>query len=375
VSGPAAAADAIELSSGGEEVCYMARPCRQVRRWDDGARVRAARGGGAGRGRARAGRRKARVGLLRRVRCSRCERLALCIQNPPNAGTQTLCQALGTAIDAVLGFDIPPGVNAPASNTAASGQGIAVVRPAGQAADMLAPVDLTTGTLGMMMPLGTSDVLGIAVQKPASVSIVGLLAPGTGLVRFTSAAPGTTSTVGLSGVAAGETMVGIDFRPQTGQLFGFAVDASANTGTLYRIDPQTGVATAIGTTGQIAFTIDGATPIDFPDPTPTVGWGVDFNPAIDFVRVDNGTGLNFRVNPNTGAPVDGNLGQAMAVPGTNPDPSINGATTGVSEVATRTPWAATCPWPAPPRSTRSARPRTRSTSRIRRTAARRRIPS
>ena len=257
---------------------------------------------------------------------------SLCIQNPPNGGTQTACKALGTAIDAVLGFDVPPGVNAPANNTVASGQGIAVVRPAGQASDVLAPVDLTTGTLGTMTPLGTTDTLGIAVQKPASVPIVGLDGAGTSLVRFTSSAPGTTVTVPLTGVAIGETMVGIDFRPQTGQLFGFAVNAAADSGTLYRIDPQTGASTTIGAPGQIAFVIpDGVTPIDFPDPA--AGWGVDFNPAVDRLRVDSGTGLNFRVNPNNGAPVDGNLGQAMAVPGTNPDSSINGGTTGVHAVA------------------------------------------
>mgnify|MGYP006145397001 CR=1 FL=1 len=34
----------------------------------------------------------------------------LCIQNPPNAGTQTQCLPLVQRIDAVLGFDIPPGI-------------------------------------------------------------------------------------------------------------------------------------------------------------------------------------------------------------------------------------------------------------------------
>ena len=46
---------------------------------------------------------------------------ALCIQNPPNAGTQTLCQALSSPVDAVLGFDIAPGVNVAAASTPANG--------------------------------------------------------------------------------------------------------------------------------------------------------------------------------------------------------------------------------------------------------------
>src|SRR6185295_7279613 len=56
-----------------------------------------------------------------------------------------------------------------------------------------------------------------------------------------------------------------------------------------------------------------------PDPA-TVGYGFDFNPAADRLRVVAGS-LNFRVNPNTGAGVDGdNTGLTSGtVNGTNPD--------------------------------------------------------
>jgi hypothetical protein len=254
---------------------------------------------------------------------------ALCIQSPPNGGTQTVCKALGADVDAVLGFDVPPAVDAPALNEVASGQGVAVVRPAGQPAEFLAPVDLATGALGTMSPIATTDVLGIALQKPASVPIVGILDTGA-LVRFTSDAPSETAT-GVVLLPAGEELVGLDFRPQTGELFGLAIDAATNAGTLYRLDPFAATASLVGGIGAIAFVDGAAAPVDFP--SPSAGWGIDFNPAVDRIRVVSGFGLNFRVNPNTGAPVDGNLGGVSIVTGTNPDGPINGATTSAHETA------------------------------------------
>ena len=106
---------------------------------------------------------------------------------------------------------------------------------------------------------------------------------------------------------AGETLVGVDWRPQTGQLFALGFDAANGTGsaTLYRIDPQTGAATIVGSAGGVA---DGAgTPISLAGAT---SFGFDFNPTVDRIRVVTNNGLNFRINPNTGAVVgtgDGNI--------------------------------------------------------------------
>ena len=54
----------------------------------------------------------------------------------------------------------------------------------------------------------------------------------------------------VSGLNAGEQLVSVSWRTQTGQLVGVGIDAAADTGTVYRIDPQTGAATAIGTPGS-----------------------------------------------------------------------------------------------------------------------------
>jgi hypothetical protein len=146
---------------------------------------------------------------------------------------------------------------------------------------------------------------------------------GTNLISFDTATPGTTATIPIANLTPGETLVGIDFRPQNGLLYGLGVNAASNTATLYVISTRTGFATAVGTPGQVAFTTDGVTPVDLPDPA-TVGWGFDFNPSADRIRVTAGS-LNFRVNPNNGAPVDSDVGTV----GTNPDTAINGATTTV----------------------------------------------
>jgi hypothetical protein len=258
---------------------------------------------------------------------------AVCIQNPPNAGTQGQCQALGSALDAVLGLDIAPNVTTATSNTpVTSGSAIAVVKLAGQAAETLASIDLTNGTVTAVGAIGGGGITGVALQRPASAPFVGLSANGQQLVRFTRAAPETVVSVAIAGVAAGETLIGIDFRPQTGQLFGLGVADAADTATLYLLDPQTGAATPVGAAGQVAFVDAAGAAVDLPPAAS--GYGFDFNPTVDRIRVTTATGLNFRVNPNNGAPVDGNLNNAAAPPALiNTDGLLNGLPAGASGVS------------------------------------------
>ncbi|HEV7771697.1 MAG TPA: DUF4394 domain-containing protein [Conexibacter sp.] len=268
----------------------------------------------------------------------------LAIQNPPNGGTQTLGKDVtvgGTPLNfsAASGFDIDASVSVPASNQpVASGDGYAILTVG--SSTHLYRIDLTSGAASDLGPLGdgTLRVQGLALQRDladAGWPIVALSGSHVNLVRFQTATPGTSTSVALTGVTAGETVIGLAWRPQTGQLYGLGVNATANTATLYFVDPQIGTATALGVAGQIAFVDGVGTPIDLPDPA-VVGWGIDVNPTVDRIRVVTGSGLNFRVNPNTGAPVDGNLNTTPAPPGTNPDGPINGldaGATGVTAVA------------------------------------------
>ena len=70
---------------------------------------------------------------------------------------------------------------------------------------------------------------------------------GSQLLSFDPAAPGEATTKAVIGVIAGETLVGIDVRPQNGMLYGLGVDAMANTATLYVIGRETGQAGVVGT--------------------------------------------------------------------------------------------------------------------------------
>ena len=125
-----------------------------------------------------------------------------------------------------------------------------------------------------------------------SGSVIGLAA-GNLLVRVNPAAPGTVQqSLAVTGLAAGETLRGIDFQPGTsagfpkGTLFGVATNAAVTTAQVYAINPFTGVATPIGA----AFAITaGAT-----------GFGIDFNPTNLLLRITSDANDNFSFNPLTG---------------------------------------------------------------------------
>ncbi len=260
---------------------------------------------------------------------------SLFVQNPPNSGTQTIpltVQLNSSTLDfaAPAGFDIPPGVNVAVSNAPAIGSGFATLTVGGMPG--LYRIELSTGVATLLGTLGGLTPRGLAVQPSLAIGNA-LNAAGNTLIRFQMNTLGTTTSVAITGIVAGETLVGIDSRPATGQLYSLGINATANTGTLYRIDPQTGAATIIGTASQIA-AVDGAgNPIDFPDPA-TVGYGFDINPTADRIRVTTGSGLNFRANPITGSMVDGDLGGAAgSVAGFNPDGPINGLPGGSTGVA------------------------------------------
>ena len=116
------------------------------------------------------------------------------------------------------------------------------------------------------------------------------------LVTFDSATPATiTSTRAITG-AIGSAILGIDFRPATGELY-----ALGGNSQLYTIDTTTGAATAVG--NQIA----GLSGSNF---------GFDFNPTVDRIRLTSDTGQNLRLNPATGAIAASDTGYTYAGGGT-----------------------------------------------------------
>jgi hypothetical protein len=216
---------------------------------------------------------------------------SLVIMNPPNAGTTVASVPLSTAVDGVLGFDLVPGVNAASSSApVTAGSGVAIVQLPGFASESLVNLNLVTGTISGATSIGTGGIIGLAVQQQPDHPAYALSDGSPALLRFYKNTPGTVTTVTVTGVAANEVLVGIDFRPATGQLMGLGVNGGTVSGTLYLLDPMTGGATAIGSPG-------GITPLT----AAAGGYGFDFNPTVDRIRVVGATGLNLRLNPATGA--------------------------------------------------------------------------
>lgn len=103
------------------------------------------------------------------------------------------------------------------------------------------------------------------------------------LIRFDSRFPQViTDRATITGLTPGASLVGIDFRPATGQLVGMGSDSVA-----YVINPDSGVAQPIGRALSPALS-GGA-------------FGVDVNPVLDELRVTGSGGFNARVNLTTGA--------------------------------------------------------------------------
>lgn len=168
--------------------------------------------------------------------------------------------------------------------------------------------------------LGAAAVLG-AVGMGASAERIWGLTTMNELVSFQSSNPlMATGPLAITGLGAGVTLMGIDFRPATGALYGLGSNSQ-----LYTINTGTGAAAAVGP-GPFTTLLSGNS------------FGFDFNPTVDRIRITSNTGQNLRANPDTGvlASVDGGLnyvagdisfGQPPAVVGSAYTNNFAGATT------------------------------------------------
>ncbi|MBD2089837.1 DUF4394 domain-containing protein [Microcoleus sp. FACHB-1515] len=150
-----------------------------------------------------------------------------------------------------------------------------------------------------------------SIEAPTATTakFVGLTSDNS-LTLFNSDNLTNVTRVALTGLQAGESLRGIDFRPNNGQLFGLG-----STNRLYSIDLSSGAATQIGQ--------------PFAVPLNGTNFGFDFNPSVDRIRVVSDAGQNLRLNPDTGAVVDSNL----ATPSIETDGNLNGATTSIAATA------------------------------------------
>ena len=130
---------------------------------------------------------------------------------------------------------------------------------------------------GLLSACATTEPVGSATPQT-----LWALTQGHQLLKFNGGQPQRVlERKPLSGLGAGESVVGMDYRVAKGVLY-----ALTDAGRLYTVDTATGVAKPVG--GPLA----GLRGRHF---------GVDFNPTVDRIRVVSDQGQNWRLHPDTGA--------------------------------------------------------------------------
>lgn len=146
---------------------------------------------------------------------------------------------------------------------------------------------LASAALPFSLLVGCAGMLPPEVPGPLAKEEIVAVTTSNQLLRFNAGQPqNVRERKPLTGLPAGEKILGIDYRVAYGKLF--ALGAS---GQLYRIDTASAAATAIGAPALL--------------PVEGKSWGFDFNPTVDRIRVVNETGWNLRLHPETGGVVDG----------------------------------------------------------------------
>jgi hypothetical protein len=207
----------------------------------------------------------------------------LYIQNPPNNGTLEEVGSLTVDFAGVGNFDILPDNSSALAVTFNNNQ------------SKLFTVNLTNGKaeeLGMF----ALPIIGIAFKTNP---IAYAASSDNKLYRFDPTNP-MMNSVSFSGLLASEMVIGLDFRPATGTLYGIT-----NQSRLLTINTASGQVTAVGSV--LIPTVSGTF------------IGFDFNPMVDRIRLVTNTGQNLRLHPD--------LGTVVAIDGSlNPGaPAVSGA--------------------------------------------------
>lgn len=187
-------------------------------------------------------------------------------QDPPNNGALAEVGSLGITFTGQAAFDISPD------------NSIALMAATSGSQNNLYTVDLNNGKAKNIGTL-SQKVIDLAIPtNPVAYAIDNANA----LQIFDPTNP-VPVTKPITGLQAGENIVGLDFRPLNGQLY-----ALGNSSRIYTITVGATTATA--------------TQVGAPLPTPLTGteFGFDFNPVVDKIRVVSNAGQNLRLDPVTG---------------------------------------------------------------------------
>lgn len=189
----------------------------------------------------------------------------LYIQNPPNNGTLAEVGALDVDFDGAGGFDILPDSN----------YAMAVNNKNNES--RLYTISLETGK-ALWIGTFNQQIVEVAFKtKPIAYAT-----SSSNMLYRLNPNSGTSNSVALTGMNAGEQVVGLDFRPANGALY-----AVTNQSRMLTINTASGAVTPIGTGISPALT--------------GTNFGFDFNPTVDRIRLVSDSGQNLRLHPDTGA--------------------------------------------------------------------------
>jgi 3D (Asp-Asp-Asp) domain-containing protein len=216
----------------------------------------------------------------------------------PNTGQLFTVGGLGVDTTDMVGFDIAPVTNA----------AFASLTSTGAKASNLYTINLATGAATLIGSIGGGRLIRDIAYAVRAENVYAVTAGGK-LIRYNPGVPGViNSSRTISGLGSGESVVGIDYRPATGQLY-----ALSNASRLYIINTKNGAATPVG--GPLTTALNGQL------------FGFDFNPTVDRIRVVSDADQNLRLNPNNAAVagVDGTIAFAATDPNAGQDPNVVGS--------------------------------------------------
>lgn len=217
----------------------------------------------------------------------------LTLQNPPNAGTLNTIGEVGGMLNMgeMDNGDMEIFYN-PMTN---SNEAYFVGMMAEANFETLYQIDLMTGALTAIgnLPMGLMiDAIATEINMidmDIEGQLVYAVTSNNYLISFDSANPNhVISHKAISGFTSGQAISGLDVRPATGELYSIGYNNATGEARLYVINPENGVATAIGDTPVMLSA--GMERISF-----------DFNPTVDRIRVLGLNNLNYRLHPVTGA--------------------------------------------------------------------------
>jgi Domain of unknown function (DUF4394) len=209
-------------------------------------------------------------------------------QTPPNEGGLVEVASIDVAFDGKSGFDINPD------------NSLALVSLPSAGSTKLYGINIFNGNASLY---GNFSATIIDIAIPTNPVAYATTSTNT-LQIFNPLNIGTPITRNITGLGAGENILGIDMRPLNGQLYALAANNSG-AAKLYTINLSSGVATSLGSGFSIGAGVAAV--------------GIDFNPTVDRIRLVTNTGVNLRLNP-----IDGSLA-ATDTPLNPGNPAITGA--------------------------------------------------